>query len=441
MYWNLCNLTNGGKNMKVERINENTAKYTFEVTPEEFEHGLAYAYEQIKDEVEIKGFRKGHVSQKQYENKFGVEGLYKDALDHVFGHKFNEVLQDTTFRVVGEPEINLDITTIVRGESFTFSFIVPIKPDVTLGNYKGVEVDGEDIQVTDEEVNLKIEQELTKKEVLKDKEKDILEEGDTAIFDFKGLKDGVAFEGGTAENYQLEIGSGQFIPGFEDQMIGMKKEEEKSINLSFPEDYHAEDLAGQPVVFEVKLWEIKTKVRPELNDQFVRSLDLDAKTVAEWKELIKKDLLEAKELEEKTRVTDSVILQVTEDSHVVIPQAMIDYESSQYKQNLEAQVKQYGLDLETYISFSGQTMEQFMEEVNKQSELRLRQMLVIEAIMHAEQITATDDEVTQKYEEIATQYNVPVAEVKKHIDENSIKLEVAFTKTLDFLYENAKIVK
>ena len=427
--------------MKVERINENTAKYTFEVTPEEFEHGLAHAFELIKDEVQIKGFRKGHVTQKQYESKFGDKGLYEDALNHVFGHKFDEALKDQTFRIVGEPEIDLDITTVERGKSFTFSFIVPIKPDVTLGNYKGVEVDGEEISVTDEEVELRVEQDLTKKEVLKDKEGDTLEEGDTAIFDFKGLKDGVAFEGGTAENYQLVIGSGQFIPGFEEQMVGMKVEEQRNINLSFPEDYHAEDLAGQAVVFEVKLWEIKVKVRPELNDQFVRSLDLGVKTVAEYKEHIRKDILNAKEIQEKARVTDSVVLQVTEDSVVKIPQAMIDYETNQYKQNLEAQAKQYGLDIETYISFSGQTMEQFTEEVNKQSELRLQQMLVIEAIMHAEKITATDDEVTKKYEEIASQYNIPVTEVKKYIDENSIKLEVGFSKTLDFLYENANIVK
>jgi trigger factor len=427
--------------MKVERINENTAKYTFEVTPEEFEHGLAHAYELIKKDVEIKGFRKGHVTQKQYESKFGDKGLYEDALNHVFGHKFNEALEDQTFRIVGEPEIDLDITTVIRGESFTFSFIIPIKPDVTLGNYKGVEVDGEEIAVTDEEVDSKIDQDLTKKEVLKDKEGDTLEEGDTAIFDFKGLKDGVAFEGGTAENYQLVIGSGQFIPGFEEQMIGMKVNEERSINLSFPEDYHAEDLAGQAVVFEVKLWEIKVKIRPELNDQFVRSLDLGLNTVKEYKEHLRKDLLTAKEAEERARVTDAIVLQVTEDSVVKVPQAMIDYETEQYKQNLETQAKQYGLDLETYISSSGQTMEQFTEQVNKQSELRLQQMLVIEAIMKQEEIDATDEEVAKKYEEIATQYNISVAEVKKYIDEHSIKLEVGFTKTLDFLYENAKIVK
>lgn len=183
-------------------------------------------------------------------------------------------------------------------------------------------------------------------------------------------------------------------------MVGMKVEEQRNINLSFPEDYHAEDLAGQAVVFEVKLWEIKVKVRPELNDQFVRSLDLGVKTVAEYKEHIRKDILNAKEIQEKARVTDSVVLQVTEDSVVKIPQAMIDYETNQYKQNLEAQAKQNGLDIETYISFSGQTMEQFTEEVNKQSELRLQQMLVIEAIMHAEKITATDDEVTKNMKKL-----------------------------------------
>ena len=428
--------------MKVERINENTAKYTFVVTPEEFEHGLAHAYEHIKENVEIDGFRKGHVPQKQYEKKFGVESLYEDALNHVFGHKFEEAVNDNTFKIVGDPDIDLDITTVSRDEEFEFSFIVPIKPDVTLGEYIGVEVEANDISVTAEEVDLAVEAELKKAEVLKDKpEGETLQEGDTAIFDFKGLKDGVAFEGGTAENFQLEIGSGQFIPGFEEQMIGLKPEEEKSIELSFPEDYHAEELAGQPVVFEVKLWEIKEKVRPELNDQWVRSLDKGVQTVEEYRELLKAEITKAKEAEEKARVTDSVILKVSEDAVMSIPEAMIKYESNQYKQNLEAQAKQYGLDLETYISFSGQTMDQFEEQIDKQSELRIRQMLTIEEIMLKEGIKATKEEISAKYQDIATQYNMPVAEIKKYIDEKSVELEVGFGKTLDFLYDSAKIIK
>ena len=426
--------------MKVERINENTAKFTFVVTPEEFEHGLAHAYEHIKPNVEIDGFRKGHVSQKQYEKKFGVESLYEDALNHVFDHKFDEAIQDKTFTIVGDPDIDLDITSIVRGEEFEFSFIVPIKPDVTLGEYKGIEVEGQEVSVTDDEVQGAIDAALTKAEVLKDKEGGSLEEGDTAIFDFKGLKDGVAFEGGTAENHQLEIGSGQFIPGFEEQMVGMKPEEEKAINLTFPEDYHAEELAGADVVFEVKLWEIKTKVRPEFNDQWVRSLDLGVKTVEEYREHLRNDILKAKEAEERARVTDSVILKASENSVVNIPEQMIKYESNQYKQNLTQQAMQYGLDLATYISFTGQTMEQFDEQVDKQSELRIRQMLTIEAIIQKEGIKATDEEVEAKYLEIATQYNHPVAEIKKHIDKKSVQMEVSFGKAIDFLYDNAKIV-
>ncbi len=427
--------------MKVERISNNTAKYTFVVTPDEFEHGLEHAYDHIKPDVEIDGFRKGHVSQKQYEKKFGVESLYEEALNHVFGHKFQEAIADQTFQIVGDPDIDLDLSKVNRGEDFEFSFIAPIKPDVVLGQYKGVEIETNEVVVEDEEVDLAIEAELKKAEVLKEKVDGVLAEGDTAIFDFKGLKDGVAFEGGTAENYQLVIGSGQFIPGFEEQMLGMKVEEEKKIDITFPEDYHAEELAGVSVVFEIKLWEIKFPERPELDDQFVRSLDKGVNTVSEYRKLQKKELLEAKESEEKARIIDAVILKVSEDAEVDIPAAMIKYESDQYKQNLEAQAKQYGLDLETYISFSGQTMEQFDEQVDKQSELRIRHMLVIETIMHKESIGATEEEISNKYQEIATQYNMPVAEIKKHIDEKSVKLEVGFGKTLDFLYDNAKIIK
>lgn len=427
--------------MKVVRINSNTAKYTFVVSPEDFEHGLSHAYEQIKKDVAIDGFRKGHVPQKQYETKFGVESLFEDALNHVFAHKFDEAIKDPTFRIVGDPDIDLDISTLERGKEFEFSFIVPIKPDIVLGEYKGIEVEAEKVEVSEEDIENALEAQLQKGEVLKDKEEGVLEEGDTAIFDFEGLKDGVAFEGGTAENYQLEIGSGQFIPGFEEQMVGMKPEEQKDINVTFPENYQEESLQGQPVVFKVKLWEIKVRVRPELDDAWVRNQNKEAKTVAEYKELTRKELLEAKEAQERARVTDQVVLKASENAEMDIPQAMITNEVNSYKQNLSQQAAQYGLDLNTYVSFSGQTMEQFEETIAEQAETRIRQMLTIEQIMIEEKIGATKEEIANKYTEIATQYNMPVAEIKKHIDEASINMEVGFGKTLDFLYENAKIIK
>jgi|LSQX01.1.fsa_nt_gb trigger factor len=427
--------------MKFEKLSNNSAKFTFDVTKEEFEHGLEHAYEHIKKDVSVEGFRKGNVPQNIYENKYGVESLFEDALNHVFAHKFDEAILSKKAEIVGNPEIDLDYTTVKKGEGFTFSFIVPTKPDVILGQYKEIEIEKDEISVSSEEVELAIEQALEKASFLGNKAEGSLEMGDTAIFDFKGLKDGVAFEGGTAENHQLEIGSGQFIPGFEEQMLGMMPEEEKTIDITFPEDYHAEDLKGQAVKFEIKLWEIKQKIKPELNDEFVRNQNNELKTVEEYKKHLENDLMNAKQLEEKNRIINSLVQKVGENAEIDVPQAMVDGEVERYKNQMLQQIQQYGIDLETYVGFTGQTMEQFEQQVNELSLMRVREYLALEKVGEVEKIAATKAEVDQKYQEIADMYKMSIKEVKQHIQPEMIEKEVVFNKTIDFIYDNSKLIE
>ncbi len=295
--------------MKVEKLTTNRVKFTFEVTPHEFDHGLDHAFEHVQKDVEIKGFRKGHVPRNIYETKFGVESLYEDALNHVLHHKYHEAQNHPDYEIVGQPEVDVDFTKIKRGEVFEVSLIAPVKPEVTLGAYKGLEVKAIKTNVTASEVNAEIKNLLTANSELTPKDGPI-ELGDTAIFDFEGFLDGVPFEGGKAENHSLEIGSNQFIPGFEEQMVGLKSGDEKDLNVTFPEQYQAANLAGKPVVFKIKLHEVKAKAAVELNDEFVKSLNKEnVTTVEELKASTKKELEDKKKSEAEATITEQVMTQ------------------------------------------------------------------------------------------------------------------------------------
>ena len=427
--------------MKFEKISSNRVKFTFEVTPHEFEHGLDHAFEHAVKDVEIKGFRKGHVPRNIFEQKFGVESLFEDALNHVISHKYQEIFTVDSIVIVGEPKLDLDPTAVKRNETFELSIIAAIKPEVELGEYKGLEVPKKDVTVSDEDINKEIETLLNQNASLEPKESNVLENGDTAIFDFEGFQDGVAFDGGKAENYEMVIGSNQFIPGFEEQMVGMTIGEEKDINVTFPEQYQSESLAGKPALFKVKLHELKVQKGETLSDEFVKGLNRDGvETVEQLKEDIKKSLTSQKEVSEKDRITGSAVKFACDNAKVEIPEEMIQAEVAQLRQNVENQAKQYQIDFEMFVQLNGLTMEQFNTEMEKQANDRVLTSLVIEAVAIKENLSATEEEINAKYQEIADMYKMPVDAVKKQLTDDVITNEVSFGKAVDFLTANVKEV-
>jgi trigger factor len=427
--------------MKFEKLSTNRAKFTFEVTPHEFEHGLDHAFEHAVQNVEVKGFRKGKVPRNIFENKFGVESLYEDALNHVISHLYQHIFDEKSVVVVGEPQIDLDIKSVKRGEAFSVSIIVPIKPEVVLGDYKGVEVAKKNLVASDAEVEAEIKKLLAQNSSLEAKTSDVLENGDTAIFDFEGFVDNVPFDGGKAENYELVIGSGQFIPGFEDGMLGLRIGESRDVNVQFPEQYQAEHLAGKPAVFKVKLHEIKVAKLEELNDAFVVGLKREGvETVEALRADIKSSLEKQKESSEADRVTGTAVKFACDNATVDIPQEMIDQEVNQLRKNVENQAKQYNIDFEMFVQLNGLTMDQFNAEMNKQAKDRVLTSLVIEAVAQKENIVATEAEIDAKYEEIAQMYKLSVADVKKQLEPEVVSNEVTFNKAIDLLTSSVKEV-
>ncbi|MBU1143545.1 MAG: trigger factor, partial [Firmicutes bacterium] len=423
--------------MKVEKLTTNRVKFTFEVTPHEFDHGLDHAFEHVQKDVELKGFRKGHVPRNMYEKNFGVESLYEDALNHVLHHKYHEAQNHPDYEIVGQPEVDVDFTKIKRGEVFEVSLIAPVKPEVTLGAYKGLEVKAPKTTVTASEVNAEIKNLLTTSSELTPKDGPI-ELGDTAIFDFEGFLDGVPFEGGKAENHSLEIGSNQFIPGFEEQMVGLKSGDEKDLNVTFPEQYQAANLAGKPVVFKIKLHEVKAKSAVELNDEFVKSLNKEGvTTVEELKVSTKKELEDKKKSEAEASITEQVMTQVLANASMDIPQEMIEEEIKHAKEQVEQQAKQYGIEMDMFLQLSGVDKDTFEAQIKVESEQRVKTTLVIEAIAIAEGFSATPEELVAKYDELAVKYNMPVDEIKKYIPETALQNDVVLNKAYKFVLESA----
>lgn len=425
--------------MKFEKLGTNYAKFTFEVEPHDFNHGLDHAFQHVQPNVEVDGFRKGKVPRNIYEAKFGVESLYEEALNHVIGHLYDEVFTEGSVTIVGDPKIDVDVAKISRTENFEISLTFPIKPEVILGEYVGVEVEKRNLEVTDEEVNQEIDNLLSKNAELQPKESGELENGDTAIIDFEGFVDEVAFEGGKGENYSLKIGSNQFIPGFEEQLIGMKTSEERAINVTFPENYHSEDLKGKAAVFKVKLHEIKVETKEELTDDFVIGLKREGiNTVGELRADIQATLEKNKETSEKNRIVGSAVKFAVDNAQVDIPMEMIDTEKKNMRQSIEQQAKQYGIELEMYVQFSGLTLEQFEADLARQAQERVLTSLVVDAISQKEAFEVTEEEKAAKYSEIAQMYNMDVKAVKEQLTEDVIINEVRFGKTIDYLEANVK---
>jgi len=427
---------------KLDKLSGSKVRLEIEVTPEQFSHGLDHAFAQVKDDVEVKGFRKGKVPRDVYEKKYGVESLYDEALNHVVQETYVAAVGEHQVEVVAQPKIDLDVTKVGPGKGFTYTAEVAVKPEVTLGDYKGLAFEKQDDTVTEEAVDAEMDRLLTQNAELVLKEEGSLENGNTAVFDFEGFVDGEAFEGGAAKNHELEIGSGQFIPGFEEQMVGMAPGEEKDVNVTFPEQYQAENLAGKDAVFKVKLHEIKEKQTPELNDDFVKGLDKEGiSTVEELRADTKANL--EKELTEKNRNArvDFAVEKATENADMEIPQEMIIEEKNRLIDNVKQQAKQYNLELDMYLQLTGTNKEDFEANMMAQAEKSISYNLVIEAVSKKEDIQATEEEVAQKFEEFAAQYNMPVDQFKAAVNPSAVEQEVIYRKTIDFLVDSLEITE
>ena len=422
---------------KIDQLSGSKVRIEVEVSADQFEHGLDHAFNAIKGDVEVKGFRKGKVTRAIFEQHYGVESLYEEAINHVLQDTYVAAVTENNVEVVAQPKIDLDVTQVERGKSFTYVATVAVKPVVTLGEYKGIKFAKQDSEVKEEEITAELNKLLEQNAELVLKEEGTLENGDTAIFDFDGYVDGVAFEGGKAENYELLIGSGQFIPGFEPQMVGMALGEEKDLNVTFPEEYQAEALQGKEAIFKVKLHEMKVRELPELTDEFVAELDKeDIKTVEDLKADTLKTL--AKNLVEKNKreKVDFAVNEATKNATYELPEEMVIEEKNRLVDNVTQQAKQYNLDLETYLSFSGVSKEDFEKNLMKDAEKSLGYNLVVEAIGKEEKITATDEDREKIYTDLAAQYKMGIEQVKTAVNTTAVDSEVVYRKTLDFITDS-----
>lgn len=423
---------------KWEKLEGNQGVLTIEVDAETVEQALDKAFKKVVTKVNVPGFRKGKVPRKMFEQRFGIESLYQDALDVMLPDAYGKAIEETGIEPVDYPEI--DVKQMEQGKNMIFTATVTVKPEVQLGEYKDLEVEEQDSAVTDEDVDAELKKLQEKNAELVVKEDGEVENGDTVVIDFEGFVDGEAFEGGQADNYSLVIGSGQFIPGFEDQIIGMKAGEEKDVNVSFPEEYHAAELAGKPAVFKVNLHEIKYKELPELDDEFAKDVNDEVETLDELKANLKEKLQADKEHQAMHAKQDAVIGKAVENATVDIPEAMIKSEVDRMMKEFEQRLQMQGLNLELYFQFSGQDEAALREQMQADAEGRVKTNLVLEAIVAAENIEVSEEDLEKEYENIAGMYQTSVEDVKKMLGGNNyVEEDLKVRKAIDFLVENSKV--
>ncbi|MCY7864121.1 trigger factor [Bacillus spizizenii] len=421
--------------VKWEKQEGNEGVLTVEVDAETFKTALDDAFKKVVKQVSIPGFRKGKIPRGLFEQRFGVEALYQDALDILLPVEYPKAVEEAGIEPVDRPEI--DVEKIEKGESLIFTAKVTVKPEVKLGDYKGLGVEKDDATVTDEDVQNELKALQERQAELVVKEEGAVEEGNTVVLDFEGFVDGEAFEGGKAENYSLEVGSGSFIPGFEEQLVGLEAGAEKDVEVTFPEEYHAEELAAKPAVFKVKIHEIKAKELPELDDEFAKDIDEEVETLAELTEKTKKRLEEAKENEADAKLREELVLKASENAEIDVPQAMVDTELDRMLKEFEQRLQMQGMNLELYTQFSGQDEAALKEQMKEDAEKRVKSNLTLEAIAKAENLEVTDEEVDAELTKMAEAYNMPVENIKQAIGStDAMKEDLKVRKAIDFLVEN-----
>lgn len=424
--------------VQVEKLEKNMAKLTIEVAAEELEKAIEAAYQKNKNKISIPGFRKGKVPRQMIERMYGKEIFYEDAANALIPEAYEKALDECEEDIVSSPSI--DVVQIEAGKPFIFTAEVALKPEVKLGKYKGVKVDNTETAVTDEEVDAEINKERENNARNIDVTDRAVKDGDITTLDFEGFVDGVAFEGGKGENYPLTIGSGAFIPGFEEQLIGAEIGKEVEVNVTFPEDYQAEDLKGKAAVFKCTVKEIKEKELPELDDEFASEVS-EFETLAEYKADVKGKLEERKAKEAKEAKEAAVIEAIVKDSEMEIPEAMLATQQKQMVDEFAQRIQMQGLSMDQYFQFTGASYDQLVEQVKPQAEKRIQSRLVLEAVAKAENIAATDEDYEEELKVMAESYQMEVEKIKEMLPEKSavqIKADIAVRKAAEFVVENAK---
>ncbi|EAG5238293.1 trigger factor [Listeria monocytogenes] len=414
----------------------NVGKLTFEIEQEKVKEGLDRAFVKVRKTLNVPGFRKGKVPRQIFNQRFGEEALFQDALDILLPEVYSAAIDEAGIDPVDTPQVNIE--SMEKGETWVLTAEVTVKPEVKLGDYKGLEVEKRETELTTEELEAELKQLQERQAELVVKEDAPAENGDTVILDFEGFKDGVAFEGGQAENHSLELGSGQFIPGFEEKLVGLKAGDEADIELTFPEEYHAEDLAGQPVVFKVKLHEIKTKEVPALDDELAKDIDEEVETLDELKEKISKRLQEAKEESVAQAKQEEVIAKAVENAEVDIPHAMVHHEADHLMNHFAQDLQAQGLTPELYYQFTGQTEEAMHAQMEKDAEKRVKMNLVLEAIAEAENIEPTEEAIDEEISTLAEKYGMEKDAVRAALgDMSELKSDLKIRKAIDVLLDSA----
>ena len=405
--------------LQVEKLEHNMAKLTIEVSADEVEKALQAAYLKERSKISLPGFRKGKVPRQMIEKMYGPEVFYDEAANHMISEAYGKAYEECELEIVSQPKV--EITQLEKGKPFIFTAEVAVKPEVTLGEYKGLKVDKVSTRVTQKEVDEEIDKERERNARTIEVTDRAVQDKDQVILDFEGFVDGAAFEGGKGEKYPLTIGSGAFIPGFEEQLIGAEIGKEVEINVTFPEEYQAKELAGKAAVFKCTVHEIKAKEIPELDDEFVSDVSEESETVDAYKAEVKAKIKERKEREGRQKKEDQAVEQAVANAQIDIPDPMIDLQTKQMADDFARRIMQQGMSLEQYFQFTGLSEEKMMEEFRPQAEKRIRTRLVLEAVVAAENIEVSDERLDEELKKMADSYQMEVEKLKEFMGDNEKK--------------------
>ncbi|MGN0374198.1 MAG: trigger factor [Butyrivibrio sp.] len=421
----------------VENLENNMAKLTIEVSAEDFEKALQGAYEKNKGKITVNGFRKGKVPRQMIEKVYGAGVFYEDAANSLIPGEYAKAAEDSKLDIVSQPEI--DVTQIEKGKSFIFTATVALKPEVTLGDYIGVEIEKTDVKVTADDVKAELEKVRDQNSRLVSVTTRGVKDKDHTIIDFEGFVDGVPFEGGKGLDYPLVIGSHSFIDNFEEQLIGAKIGNEVEVNVTFPEDYHAENLAGKPALFKVTVKEIKVKELPKLDDDFAKDVS-EFDTLADYKADIKAKLTEEKKEAAAKEKQSKAVAKAVENATMVIPEAMVKTQANRIAEDFVQRLQQQGLSLDMYLQYTGATPEKFLESLKPEAEARIKNSLVLEAIAKAEDIKVSDEELDAEIVKMAEMYKMEVDKLKEYMgdaEKDQIKADMAVQKAAELIADKA----